>query len=189
MAQGTIGEVALFASNFAPRNWALCQGQLLAINSNQALFSILGTTYGGDGRTTFGLPDYRGRVPLGLRQGPGLPNYAGGQRGGQQTVQLDQTQIPAHTHAQAAGNLTPTLRANAGATMGNRTGPGPANVLASVPNTNIYSSSDGALVAIDGTSMTSTLGNAGSNQAHENRQPLLGLNYIICLQGIFPSRN
>ena len=189
MAEGTIGEVTLFAANFAPRNWAFCQGQILPINTNQALFSILGTTYGGDGRTSFGLPDYRGRVPLGLRQGSGLPNYNGGERGGVQTVTLNQTQIPAHSHAQGAGNLTATLRANAGVMMGDQTAPGASNVLASVPNTNMYSSSDGALVAIDGTSMTSTIGNAGSSQAHQNRQPLLGLNYIICLQGLFPSRN
>ena len=122
-----IAEIRLFAGNFAPRGWALCDGQLLQISSNSALFSILGTTYGGDGRTTFGLPDYRGRVPLGPRQGPGLPNYTGGQRGGLQTVQLNQTQIPAHSHAQSAGNLTPTLRANAGAMMGNQTAPGPGS--------------------------------------------------------------
>ena len=97
----TLGEVRMFAGNFAPRAWALCEGQLLAINSNQALFSILGTTYGGDGRTSFGLPDLRGRGPISPGTGPGLPSYREGQRGGATTNVLNVTQIPAHNHTGA----------------------------------------------------------------------------------------
>lgn len=98
----TLGEVRMFAGNFAPRAWALCEGQLLAINSNQALFSILGTTYGGDGRTSFGLPDLRGRTPISPGTGPGLPSYREGQKGGSAINILNITQIPAHNHTGAA---------------------------------------------------------------------------------------
>ena len=93
-----LASIMIFAGNFAPRGWAFCDGQLLAISANSALFSLLGTTYGGDGRTTFGLPDLRGRAAIGPRHGPGLSNYALGQRGGVETVTLNITQIPSHTH-------------------------------------------------------------------------------------------
>ena len=102
-----IGIIKLFAGNFAPRNWALCQGQLLPIAQNQALFSILGTTYGGNGTTNFALPDLRGRTPICFGQGPGLQPYVQGQTGGVETVTLIQTQIPAHTHMLNATNHSP----------------------------------------------------------------------------------
>ncbi|KRS10186.1 hypothetical protein XM53_22310, partial [Roseovarius atlanticus] len=99
MADPFIGQIVLFGGNFAPRNWAFCDGQLVAISQNSALFSILGTTYGGDGRTTFGLPDLRGRVPIGPRQGPGLTFYREGQKGGAEDVTLTQAEMPSHSHA------------------------------------------------------------------------------------------
>jgi microcystin-dependent protein len=172
--EGTIGEIRMFAGNFAPRAWAFCQGQLLAINSNQALFSILGTTYGGDGRTTFGLPDFRGRVPVGTGTGPGLSQVRLGQRAGQESATLDVNQLPNHTHAAAieardaaADGRTP----EAGAFLG-------------TPSAPIYTKG-GAATPLSAVTVEAT----GGNQAFDLRQPWLGMNFIICLQGVFPSRN
>lgn len=175
-----LGEIVMFAGNFAPRGWAFCDGQLLAINSNQALFSILGTTYGGDGRTTFALPDLRGRTAIGPRQGPGLSNYQLGQRGGLETVTLSAAQMPSHTHA-----TTATLQATS--TRGNSAVP-TGNILASKPRTDIYS--DAAPdVSMDSAAVTLQNAATGGSQAHENRMPYLAINHIIALFGIFPSRN
>src|SRR5688500_15190919 len=102
--EGTIGEIRLFAGNFAPRSWAFCSGQILSIAQNTALFSILGTTYGGNGQTTFALPDLRGRVPLSPGQGPGLPNYTLGQMSGETTHTLTQSEMPTHNHTAAAAS-------------------------------------------------------------------------------------
>ena len=176
-----IGEVRLFGGNFAPRGWAFCEGQLLAISQNQALFSILGTTYGGDGRTTFGLPDLRGRTPIGPGNGPGLSDYRLGQKGGQETVQLNSNQMPSHTHgAQASFTVgvnaeTSNSAEGAGAVLGEA-------------GANIYNgnAADGAL---GGVNASVTVGGAGGGQAHENRSPYLACYYIIALQGVFPSRN
>lgn len=162
----------MFGFNFAPRNWAFCDGQLLPIAQNTALFSLLGTTYGGDGRTTFGLPDLRGRVPLhdGSGTGPGLSSYSLGQQGGLETVTLTAQQIPPHNHLQACSSDDP----NSGSPAGNF----PAAV--SPP---IYSSGANAAMA------NTAVGNAGGGQQHENRQPYLAINFCIALQGVFPSRN
>ncbi len=157
-----LGQLMLVPYNFAPRNWAFCEGQLLPISQYSALFSLLGTNFGGDGRTTFGLPDLRGRVALGAGQGPGLSNYVLGEKAGQEQVTLLASQIPAHAHAastQSASESNPT-----------------ANVPAFVP---IYSKTADAALAPSG----------GQSGAHENRQPFLVLNYVIALQGIFPSRS
>jgi microcystin-dependent protein len=171
--EGFIGEIRLFAGNFAPRNWAFCDGQLLSIAQNQALFSILGTTYGGDGRTTFALPDLRGRVPLHPGTGPGLTPYRLGQKGGQETVTLNTAQIPAHNH-DLRGSPNP---ASAITPAGNLPG--------TTSRTRLYSPSSASNVDMN----TDAISEVGSNQPHENRQPYLGLNYIICLYGIFPPRN
>lgn len=175
--EGFIGEIRLFAGNFAPRSWAFCDGQLLPISQNTALFSILGTTYGGDGRTTFGLPDLRGRVPLGARTGPGLTNRVLGSRGGTQTETLTVAQIPSHTHSATAhaynteGNQsTPTNNFPA------KSGSGDPDYDNGTANTTLNS---GAV----------TIGNTGGGSVHNNMQPFLTLNYIICTSGIFPSRN
>lgn len=186
--EGFIGEIRMFAGNFAPRTWAYCDGQLLSIAQNTALFSILGTTYGGDGRTTFALPDLRGRTPIGPRRGPGQPDYRLGQKGGVSTNVLNVTQLPSHTHA-ATGTVK---AANTSGTTNDPTG----NVLglaktpidrSTIANSNVYATTANANMAANGVSIT--VGNTGNNQAINNMQPYLSINYIICTQGVFPSRN
>ena len=178
---GFIGQIILVGFNFAPRNWAICNGQLLPIAQNTALFSILGTSYGGNGTTTFGLPDLRGRVPVGQGQGPGLSNYSLGEPSGQETITLTTAQIPAHNH---------TLSASSG--IGDSTLP--ENNLVANPNLLIDrgTSVQGNSFAPVGNEVqmnAASISNQGINQAHENRQPYLGLNYVICLEGFFPSRS
>jgi microcystin-dependent protein len=167
-----IGEVRMFAGNFAPRSWALCEGQLLSINSNQALFSILGTTYGGDGRTTFGLPDLRGRSAIAPGTGPGLPTYRLGHRGGSHENTLNVQQIPPHNHTAAV--------------QVNTSDAGESN-----PNNQFLGA--GAVYAEEATSGAKLggvqVGNTGGGQPLNNQQPYLAINYIIALQGIFPSRS
>lgn len=169
-----IGQIQTFGFSFAPRGWAKCDGQLLQISSNTALFSLLGTTYGGDGRTTFGLPDLRGRAALHQGAGPGLTNRKIGQKAGAETVPLNANTMPTHTHVA-------TLKGTQVAPLGvdNPTG----KVLATG---NKYSSgtSDTDMGA---TSITNA--NTGGGQAHANMQPFLCINFCIALTGIFPSRN
>jgi len=168
--QGFLGQIVLFAGNFAPRSWALCQGQILAIATNTALFSILGTTYGGNGQTTFALPDLRSRVAVGQGQGPGLSSYALGQQGGSESVTLNSQQLPPHNHSVSAFS-------DAG-----DTGKPANNFLGSIDN-GYKSSSDGTLMS------AAMIGGGGGSQPHENIQPYTTLNYIICVEGLFPSRN
>jgi microcystin-dependent protein len=162
-----IGSVILFAGNFAPRGWAFCDGQLLSISQNTALFSILGTTYGGNGQTTFALPDLRGRSPIGPRQGPGLANHDLGEEGGVENVTLSINQMPAHSHLP-------------GASLGEQDTNSPANAIAA---------KGGVYGAGSASANMAPVSAAGGNQPHENRPPYLGLNYIIALEGIYPSRN
>jgi microcystin-dependent protein len=164
-----IGQIQLFAFGWAPRGWALCAGQLLQISTNTALFSLLGTTYGGDGRVTFGLPDLRGRVPLGQGQGPGLGNYDLGQVGGSETVTLSVAQMPTHNHAMAGS--------------GSATSKSPANLVPA------FNSAASAYGAPDGTQMAGAFAqNQGGSQPHDNRQPYLTMSYCIATEGIYPSR-
>lgn len=167
-----IGEVQWFAGNFAPRGWALCDGQLLSIASNQALFSILGTIYGGDGRTTFALPEVRGRTLIHAGNGPGLSSRSLGGKSGTENETLYINEMPVHTH---------TLSASSGAASAIA----PANnVLASPGRTRLYESGTA------NTSMhSSSIDNTGGGQSHNNMQPYNTLNCIIALQGTFPSRN
>ncbi|MFH1810599.1 MAG: tail fiber protein [Pseudomonadota bacterium] len=165
-----IAQILLFAGNFAPRGWAFCEGQLLPIAQNSALFSLIGTTYGGDGRTTFGLPDLRGRVPISPGNGPGLPGYNWGQKGGSHTETLTVNQIPSHTHAIGASSQLADDN-------------NPRGRIPGVARQDAYASSTKA----DG-SMASP-GSVGGNQSHNNMQPYLAMYYIIALQGIFPSRS
>lgn len=199
MDQPFIGSIVLFAGNFAPRAWALCNGQLLAISSNSALFSILGTTYGGDGRTTFGLPDLRSRVPVHPGRGPGLSTYTLGERGGAETVTLNTLQIPQHTHL-ASVTSSPTqshikLSKDAGvrsepatgdvsakASFGSGLSATPVNAYG--PETNTV---DGQIIPPGDIIVTNGL--TGGSQGHLNIQPFLGVNYIIALQGLYPSRS
>ena len=175
MSEPFIGQVTMFAGNFAPRGWALCDGQLLAISSNQALFSILGTTYGGDGRTTFALPGLRGRTPIHQGSGPGLPPYALGQKGGAESVVLTTNELPQHTHT--IGNLRAAASpADASVPTGNSLGMAPAYNSGS-PSVDMHAGSVGPF------------GNTGGNVAHPNMPPYLAINYIIALIGLFPSRS
>jgi len=191
-----IGEIVLFAGNFAPRSWALCDGQLLAINSHSALFSILGTTYGGDGRTTFALPDLRGRTPVHPGHGPGLSDYDLGERGGTERVTLTVSQMPSHSHLTSNNPaldqhilLSKTQAVNYEPLPGDVPAAatedtfGGNNVKAFGPATNTVNGQ-----TISGNAGLTILNNGGS-QYHTNIQPFLGINYIIALQGIFPSRN
>lgn len=168
-----IGQVCLFGFNYAPKGWAQCNGQLLSIAQNSALFSLLGTTYGGDGRTTFALPDLRGRVAINQGQGPGLSNYAIGQAAGTETVTLNTNQIPAHNH---------TAQLHASNAAVNQEEPS-GHLLA---ETAVYT--DGTANQVMNQAAV-TIGATGGNQAHENRQPYLVLNYCIALQGVFPPRS
>ncbi|MBK8623032.1 MAG: phage tail protein [Saprospiraceae bacterium] len=167
-----IGQVCLFGFNFAPRGWAQCNGQLMPIAQNSALFSLLGTTYGGDGRTTFALPDLRGRVALSQGQGPGLSSYPIGFAAGVESVTLTTSQLPAHNHPGQ-------LHASNGAANQEEA----QNHLLS--ETAIYTDAAANQVMNAG---AVTVGPTGNNQAHENRQPFLVLNYCIALEGIFPPR-
>jgi microcystin-dependent protein len=163
-----LAQVMIFAGNFAPRGWAFCSGQVLPIAQNTALFSLLGTTYGGNGQTTFALPDLRGRVPMHSGQGPGLTNRVLGEAGGSETVTLLATQIPQHGHTANASSEDSTSSKPDGA----------------VPAGN------GAYAAASDTTMSPAfISGGGGNQPHNNVQPFLVLNYVIALEGIFPSRN
>lgn len=170
----------IFAGNFAPRGWQLCQGQLLSISQNTALFSILGTTYGGNGTTNFGLPDLRGRYPRGAGTGTGLSSVVEGQVGGVENVTLTQAEMPTHTHT-ATENVS-----NAAGAVGTPNGAFLAKdpTGGSVPMYNAAATSGKALAA-----GAITVGAAGNSQPHPVLNPYLGLNFCIALQGVFPSRN
>lgn len=168
-----IGMIILFPYNFAPRGWAFCNGQILSIAQNTALFSLLGTTYGGNGQTTFALPDLRGRVAISEGQGPGLSPKSLGEVGGQENVTLIQTQIPAHTHTLNASSVAGNQSSPTGNVLGN-TGNFDNEYFAGAPSTTMHAESIGA---------------TGGNQPHNNMPPYLVLNYCIALQGIFPARN
>lgn len=169
-----IGQIMMFGGNFAPRGWAECNGQLLSIQQNSALFSILGTTYGGDGRTTFALPDLRGRVAINPGTGPGLSPVQIGQKGGDEKVTLTTNEIPSHTH-----NVNP--RCTGG--LGTETTPvGHFEAAPTTPSEDYTSTPDGAM----GTTVSSA---TGGNAAHDNMQPFLGVTFVIALTGVYPSRN
>lgn len=168
MAQPFISQISLFGFNFAPRGWALCDGQLLPINQNQALFALLGTTYGGNGSTNFALPDLRGRTPMGA-MGGSATTVLGGQLG-VESVTLVATQLPTHTHAARAAGSAPSAGS-------------PASNAWATGSPAAYSNSASTSMA------PSALASVGGSQPHENRGPSQVLNYCIALQGIFPSRN
>jgi microcystin-dependent protein len=180
-----IGQICLFGFDFAPRGWMACNGQILSIAQNTALFSLLGTMYGGDGRTTFGLPDLRGRVAVGQGSGPGLSPVTVGEMSGTATVTLLTSQIPAHQHP-----TTVTINAGGDANLSNvATGKVLASEVrsATTPPSMYTDSANGTTLRSD--AATATSGVVGGSQPHDNMQPYLGMNYCIALQGIFPSRN
>lgn len=174
--EGYIAQIMWFAGNFAPRNWAFCQGQIINIAQNTALFSIIGTTYGGNGQTTFALPDFRGRVAIGAGNGPGLSSYLLGQTGGSNYTTLTVDNLPPHIHTL---NGSDTSANNVAAPAGNYL----ANTVGL--NDREYFVGAGEVTAMG----TQALGANGGGQAFNNMQPYLGMNFVICLYGIFPSRN
>lgn len=193
MSEPFIGEIRMFGGSFAPRNWALCNGQLLSIAQNSALFSILGTTYGGDGQVTFGLPNLQGRVAIHAGQSPGTSQYTPGQSGGAESSTLLQTQMPMHVHA-VATNVSIAIPVNT--TIGATTTPSATAVLSQTNDTaagalvDLYSPGPGTTTLLPFQAPVS--GNtavAGGSQPVDLRTPYLCVNYIIALNGIFPSRN
>lgn len=176
MSEPFIAEIRIFAGNFAPRSWAFCDGQLLPVSQNTALFSLIGTTYGGDGRTTTALPNLQGRAPMHPGRGPGLTSRRLGQRGGVETVTVSEAQMPQHRHTLRAANV-------------------PFGQVQAPSNVRTYDRSSGAnayhtdstnnLVAM----APQALPVAGGSQAHNNMQPFLTMNFIIALQGLYPSRS
>jgi len=166
-----IAEIRIFAGNFAPRGWASCDGQLLSISQNTALFSLVGTTYGGDGRTNFALPNLQGRAPMHPGRGPGLATRRLGERIGAAEVTLTEAQLPPHTHT------IDGVQASAS----------PADT--NDPTNAYFARTTGTIYGTPGGSSTSNLvGGVGSSNPHNNMQPYLGINFIIALQGLYPSR-
>ena len=170
MSEPFLAEIRIVGFNFAPRGWAFCDGQILPINQNQSLYSLLGTTYGGDGRTSFALPDMRGRVPIHVGQSDGGTDHRQGQKSGEETHTLSAAEMPQHDHtahgtSTAANNVSP-----AGGLLGTASG------LYKAPGNLVTMRSD-------------NLPNVGGGQTHNNRQPYLALNFCVALQGLFPSRN
>jgi microcystin-dependent protein len=172
-----IGEIMIFGFDFPPRGYASCSGQLLSISSNTALFSILGTTYGGDGRVTFGLPDLRGRAANGQGQGPGLSPKTLGEVSGQENVTLISTQMASHNHIVSCNNGDGDKSTPVGNVFA---GPGADRDLYWYNNGNTGSPA---------TMAPNALGNTGGNQPHNNMMPYLAVNFCIALQGVFPARN
>jgi microcystin-dependent protein len=189
-----IGEIRTFGFSFAPVGNALCNGQILSISQNTALFSLLGTTYGGNGTTTFALPDLRSRVPIHYGQGPGQANYAMGQMSGTDAVTITTNQIPAHTHTFANNGSTMTalpVKATsqtpaAGSLLGRSND---TSTAASQPLVYLPAGTAGTAVPLGGLNIAGTNSLTGGNQPVSVLQPYLALNYSIALQGIFPSRN
>jgi len=177
-----LGEVQIFAGNFAPRDWAFCDGQLLPIAQNTALFSLLGTTYGGDGRTTFGLPDLRGRAAMHPGRGPGLASRRLGEKVGTETVTLTTAQIPSHSHTGTTSTTKIDLSTNVG-TSDTSDGQHIGNHLGAF---NEDATPDAKL---GGVTSGTTINNTGGGQPHNNMQPSTTVNYIIALQGLFPPRS
>lgn len=191
--EGTIGEIRLFAANFAPKNWAYCQGQLVGIASNTALFSILGTTYGGNGTTTFLLPNLQSRVAVGAGNAPGLTPRSLGDIGGLGAVTLLQTELPAHTHS-LTGTPTLSLNNTRGTTGTVAAGLSMANAVLSSNDKDVSSyvaATPNITLEANTVKMTISMnpgGNYGGNLGHNNMQPYLGMGYIICQSGAFPAR-
>ncbi|RVU31640.1 phage tail protein [Neptunomonas marina] len=175
MSEPYVGEIRMFAGNFAPRGWAFCDGQLLAVSQNDALFSLLGTIYGGDGRTTFGLPDLRGRAPIHAGQGSGLTNRTLGGSGGRENVYITANQLPPHSHSLLVSS-----------SQGNQSDPtGHYFSDTSVAGRDLdgYSSTDNSGISVLSSSLQ------GGSRSHTNMQPSLAVHYIIALVGIYPSRS
>ena len=174
MSDPFVAEVRIVGFNFAPRGWAFCNGQILPLSQNTALFSLLGTTYGGNGQSTFALPNLQGMVPMAPGQGPGLSNHDLGETAGTETVTLSISQLPTHTHAVMAANVPGAVKA-----------PGPDLGLDRSSGGNIYLTPPANLVPMAANNPAPNVG----DQPHNNMMPYLSLNFVIALQGIFPPRS
>jgi len=172
MSEPFVGEIRMFAGNFAPRGWAFCDGQLLAVSQNDALFSLLGTIYGGDGRTTFGLPDLRGRIPIHAGHGPGLSERRLGAKGGEEKVTLTVNQLPSHSHKISQSSTAATGNSPTDAQIGDS------------PSIDIYTESAPSVNLA-----SSAITNTGGSRSHTNLLPFLCIHFIIALVGIYPSRH
>lgn len=179
MSEPFVGEIRMVGFSFAPQGWANCDGTILSIASNTALFSLLGTTYGGDGRVTFALPDLRGRVPIHTGQGPGLASRTQGSVSGQETVTLNSNELPSHNHALSSGNLPTT------SSVGNQMSPdGHLPATANDGESNYSDAAPTGSMALSGST-----GNSGGSQPHNNMPPFLTIRFVVALVGIYPSRN
>ena len=186
MSNPLMAEIRMFAGNFAPRGWAFCWGQIISIAQNTALFSLLGTTYGGNGQTTFALPDLRGRVPRGTGTGPGLQNVNLGEISGSPSHTLIITEMPAHNHVAVPGAVRMPCSSGAGDTDD----PTDAMLAVSAKGDEQYLASGGTATGfLPGTVQGVTIGIAGGSQPFSIMNPYLGMNYIIATEGIYPSRN
>lgn len=174
MSEPFVGEIRMFAGNFAPRGWAFCDGQLLAVSQNDALFSLLGTIYGGDGRTTFGLPDLRGRIPLHQGTGPGLSQRRLGSKSGAENVTLTTNQLASHSHDFNASTADADTQVPLGKVLGEST-----------TNLRYLKNASPSAARLN----SASLSNTGGSRSHTNMQPTLCLHYIIALFGIYPSRS
>lgn len=172
MADPFVAEIRIFGFNFAPRGWAFCDGQLMPISQNTALFSLLGTTYGGDGKSTFGLPNLQGAAPMHPGEGPGLSPHYLGEQGGTETVTLLESEMPSHTHALRANTIDPADTST----------PGTSATFAPSTGGTLYQA------AADTTLAPLALSPAGGSLPHNNMQPYLTVNFCIALQGVFPAR-
>lgn len=173
MSEPFIGEIRMFAGNFAPLGWAFCEGQLLLISENDALFQLIGTTYGGDGQTTFALPDLRGRIPIHMGQGAGLSNRSIGESSGTEAETLTVNQLPVHSHTFVGTSSTASATSPVGA------------VVASPTAIDLYRPT-----AVPGAGLApNALAVQGGSQPHENMQPYLCVSFIIALEGIYPTQN
>ncbi len=172
MAQPYVGEIRIFAGNFAPAGWMFCNGQMLPISENETLFQLIGTAFGGDGQETFALPDLRGRSPIHAGQGPGLQPYGFAEFGGEEQVTLIASRVPAHSHALRVSSGTATLASPIGTVAGDASASGALVYSAFVPDTAMHASA---------------ISPVGASQPHENRMPYLGIHFIISLFGIFPN--
>lgn len=172
MSEPFVGEIRMFAGNFAPRGWAFCDGQLLAVSQNDALFSLLGTVYGGDGRTSFGLPDFRGRLPIHAGHGPGLSERRLGSKGGAEEVTLTVNQLPSHDH--------PLQGSSASANSLN-----PGGALLATAQSQVYFNREETMTNLN----AGSVGDSGGSRSHTNLMPFLCVHFIIALVGIYPSRH
>ncbi|MDJ0866069.1 MAG: tail fiber protein [Myxococcota bacterium] len=172
MSEPFVGEIRMFAGNFAPRGWAFCDGQLLAVSQNDALFSLFGTLYGGDGRTTFGLPDLRGRLPVHPGSGPGLTPRRLGEKAGAERVTVSLAELPSHGHPMQAS-----------ADPANSPNPGDRVLAETLTTTPYIDDTDNVSLAGD------SISRVGGSQAHDNLMPFLCVHFIVALVGIYPSRN